>query len=170
MIRPRACWGAACDLLGMSVVYPAGGTVTISKKSPLIRILSKRTDCIDCGDFVNGRGKGPLVKGGCPRERTGGFRRAAREDGAARMRLGIPPASQARPPVPPLALCATSPGAGESVFDKGGFYRYLSIRHASRAFVISPWIRVDTRSMRAAGSSFMPVRTHSSVRPTKAYL
>ena len=71
---------------------------------------------------------------------------------------------------PPLALRATSPGAGESVFDKGGFYRYLSIRHASRAFVISPWIRVDTRSMRAAGSSFMPVRTHSSVRPTKAYL
>ena len=154
MIRPRACWGAACDLLGMSVVYPAGGTVTISKKSPLIRILSKGTDCIDCGDFVNGRGKGPLVKGGCPRERTGGFRRAAREDGAARMRPGIPPASQARPPL----------------FDKGGFYRYLSIRHASRAFVISPWIRVDTRSMRAAGSSFMPVRTHSSVRPTKAYL
>ncbi len=154
MIRPRACWGAACDLLGMSVVYPAGGTVTISKKSPLIRILSKRTDCIDCGDFVNGRGKGPLVKGGCPRERTGGFRRAAREDGAARMRPGIPPASQARPPP----------------FDKGGFYRYLSIRHASRAFVISPWIRVDTRSTRAAGSSFMPVRTHSSVRPTKAYL
>ena len=154
MIRPRACWGAACDLLGMSVVYPAGGTVTISKKSRLIRILSKRTDCIDCGDFVNGRGKGPLVKGGCPRERTGGFRRAAREDGAARMRPGIPPASQARPPP----------------FDKGGFYRYLSIRHASRAFVISPWIRVDTRSMRAAGSSFMPVRTHSSVRPTKAYL
>ena len=47
---------------------------------------------------------------------------------------------------------------------------YLSIRHASRAFVISPRIRVDTRSMRAAGSSFMPVRTHSSVRPTKAYL
>ena len=164
MIRPRACWGAACDLLGMSVVYPAGGAVTISKKSPLIRILSKGTDCIDYGDFVNGRGKGPLVKGGCPRERTGGFRRAAR------MRPGIPPASQARPPVPPLALRATSPGAGESVFDKGGFYRYLSIRHASRAFVISPWIRVDTRSMRAAGSSFMPVRTHSSVRPTKAYL
>lgn len=154
MIRPRACWGAACDLLGMSVVYPAGGTVTISKKSPLIRILSKRMDCIEYGDFVNGRGKGPLVKGGCPRERTGGFRRAAREDSAARMRPGIPPASQARPPP----------------FDKGGFYRYLSIRHASRAFVISPWIRVDTRSMRAAGSSFMPVRTHSSVRPTKAYL
>ena len=159
MIRPRACWGAACDLLGMSVVYPAGGAVTISKKFLLIRILSKRTDCIDCGDFVNGRGKGPLVKGGCPRERTGGFRRAAREDGAARMRPGIPP-----------ALRATSPGAGESVFDKGGFYRYLSIRHASSPFVISPWIRVDTRSMRAAGSSFMPVRTHSSVRPTKAYL
>ena len=154
MIRPRACWGAACDLLGMSVVYPAGGAITISKKFPLIRILSKRADCIDYGDFVNGRGKGPLVKGGCPRERTGGFRRAAREDGAARMRPGIPPASQARPPP----------------FDKGGFYRYLSIRHASRAFVISPWIRVDTRSMRAAGSSFMPVRTHSSVRPTKAYL
>ena len=154
MIRPRACWGAACDLLGMSVVYPEGGAVTISKKFPLIRILSKRTDCIEYGDFVNGRGKGPLVKGGCPRERTGGFRRAAREDGAARMRPGIPPASQARPPP----------------FDKGGFYRYLSIRHASRAFVISPWIRVDTRSMRAAGSSFMPVRTHSSVRPTKAYL
>ena len=121
MIRPRACWGAACDLLGVSVVYPAGGTVTISKKSPLIRILSKRADCIDCGDFVNGRGKGPLVKGGCPRERTGGFRRAAREDGAARMRPGIPPASQARPPVPPLALRATSPGTGESVFDKEGF-------------------------------------------------
>lgn len=91
MIRPRACRGAACDLLGMSVVYPAGGTVTISKKSPLIRILSKRTDCIEYGDFVNGRGKGPLVKGGCPRERTGGFRRAAREDGAARMRPGIEP-------------------------------------------------------------------------------
>ena len=70
----------------------------------------------------------------------------------------------------PPALRATSPGTGESVFDKGGFYRYLSIRHASRPFVISPWIRVDTRSMRAAGSSFMPVRTHSSVRPTKAYL
>ena len=115
MIRPRACWGAACDLLGMSVVYPAGGAVTISKKFLLIRILSKRTDCIDCGDFVNGRGKGPLVKGGCPRERTGGFRRAAREDGAARMRPGIPPASQARPPVPPLALRATSPVPGESV-------------------------------------------------------
>ena len=47
MIRPRACWGAACDLLGMSVVYPAGVTVTISKKSPLIRILSKGRDCID---------------------------------------------------------------------------------------------------------------------------
>ena len=52
MIRPRACWGAACDLLGMSVVYPAGGAVTISKKFLLIRILSKRADCIECGRIV----------------------------------------------------------------------------------------------------------------------
>ena len=144
---------AAC-LLAMALVYPYRAPVTISKKSPLIRILTKRTDCIDCGGIVNGRGKGPLVKGGCPRERTGGFRRAAREDGAARMRPGIPPASQARPPP----------------FDKGGFYSHLSIRHACKLLVISPCINVDTRSTRAAGSAFMPVRTHSRVRPTKAYL
>ena len=105
MIRPRACWGAACDLLGMSVVYPAGGTVTISKKSPLIRILSKRTDCIDCGDFVNGRGKGPLVKGGCPRSGLGDF------DGLCR----ISRHTRRRPGIPPPRLRSAPP------FDKGGF-------------------------------------------------
>ena len=63
MIRPRACWGAACDLLGMSVVYPAGGTVTISKKSPLIRILSKGRDCIDFEKNVKTR----LCRGRRPR-------------------------------------------------------------------------------------------------------
>ena len=77
MIRPRACWGAACDLLGMSVVYPAGGTVTISKKSPLIRILSKRTDCIDFEENVKTR----LCRGRRPRrpaEVGGGANRPGR--------------------------------------------------------------------------------------------
>ena len=34
-------------LFGMALVYPVGAPVTISKKSPLIRILSKGRDCID---------------------------------------------------------------------------------------------------------------------------
>ena len=160
MIRPRACWGAACDLLGMSVVYPAGGTVTISKKSPLIRILSKRTDCIDFEENVKTRlcrgrrPRHPAEVGGGANSPGGGepSRRGERStDGNGEA------AGRACPPPTKRQLAGV----------RGS---YLSIRHASRAFVISPWIRVDTRSMRAAGSSFMPVRTHSSVRPTKAYL
>ena len=50
--------GAACDLLGMSVVYPAGGTVTISKKSRLIRILSNGIICIDFEKSVKEVGGG----------------------------------------------------------------------------------------------------------------
>ena len=181
----------------MALVYPCRAPVTISKKSPLIRILSKGMDCIDYGDFVNGRGKGPLVKGGCPRERTGGFRRAAREDGAARMRPGrdealrgvvgggVPDAPRrlaaARTAreggIPPLRGERSTGGNGKAAgracpAPTGRRFAgsYLSIRHACKLLVISPWMRVDTRSTRAAGSAFMPVRTHSSVRPTKAYL
>ena len=158
MIRPRACWGAACDLLGMSVVYPAGGTVTISKKSPLIRILSKRTDCIDFEENVKTR----LCRGRRPR-------RPAEVGGGT----NSPGRGETLPDgVKDQRTVMERPRAGHARPLQGGGLRgsYLSIRHASRAFVISPWIRVDTRSTRAAGSSFMPVRTHSSVRPTKAYL
>ena len=157
MIRPRACWGAACDLLGMSVVYPAGGAVTISKKFLLIRILSKRADCIDFEENVKTR----LCRGRRPR-------RPAEVGGGANSPGGeIPPYW-----VKDQRAVMERPRAGHARPLQGGGLRrsYLSIRHASRAFVISPRIRVDTRSMRAAGSSFMPVRTHSSVRPTKAYL
>ena len=157
MIRPRACWGAACDLLGMSVVYPAGGAVTISKKFLLIRILSKRTDCIDFEENIKTR----LCRGRRPR-------RPAEVGGGANSPGGeIPPYW-----VKDQQAVMERPRAGHARPLQGGGLRgsYLSIRHASRAFVISPRIRVDTRSMRAAGSSFMPVRTHSSVRPTKAYL
>lgn len=114
--------------------------------------------------------KASLVKGRCRACEAEGFLPVRGCDSAQGIARQNPSGRLRRPPAPLLALRATSPGTGESVFDKGGFYRYLSIRHASRPFVISPWIRVDTRSMRAAGSSFMPVRTHSSVRPTKAYL
>ena len=61
------------------------------------------------------------------------------------------------------------PLQGGELFLEGN-KNYLSILHVSKLLVISPWISTDTRSTRAAGSSFMPVRTHSSVRPTKAYL
>ena len=157
MIRPRACWGAACDLLGMSVVYPAGGTVTISKKSPLIRFLSKRTDCID----FEGNVKTRLCRGRRPRrpaEVGGGANRPGRGEPSLRGERSTGGNGEAAGRACPAPTRRQFAGS------------YLSIRHASRAFVISPWIRVDTRSTRAAGSSFMPVRTHSSVRPTKAYL
>ena len=39
-------------LFAMALVYLAGATVTISKKSPLIRILSKGRNCIDYGENV----------------------------------------------------------------------------------------------------------------------
>ena len=63
----------------------------------------------------------------------------------------------------------TRPLQGGALFLEGN-KNYLSILHVSKLLVMSPWMRVDTRSTNAAGSSFMPVRTHSSVRPTKAYL
>ena len=47
-------------LLGMALVYPVGAPVTISKKSPLIRILSKGRDCIDFEKNVKTR----LCRGG----------------------------------------------------------------------------------------------------------
>ena len=158
MVRPRACWGAACDLLGMYVVYPAGGAVTISKKFLLIRILSKRTDCIDFEENIKTR----LCRGAASPTPRGGWRRREQPGKDGFLPYGVKD----------QRAVMERPRAGHARPLQGGGLRrsYLSIRHASRAFVISPRIRVDTRSMRAAGSSFMPVRTHSSVRPTKAYL
>ena len=65
--------------------------------------------------------KPPLSKGGAEHSEAEGFRRAlpctllhphAGRNPSGRLR---------RPPAPLLALRATSPGTGESVFDKGGF-------------------------------------------------
>ena len=50
-------------LFGMALVYPVGAPVTISKKSPLIRILSKGRDCIDFEKNVKTR----LCRGRRPR-------------------------------------------------------------------------------------------------------
>ena len=76
----------------------------------------------------------PLSKGAV-RAADWGIPAALRERAHPREAAGIPPASQARPPVPPLALRATSPGAGESVFDKGGF-RALPVYPVTNFFTI----------------------------------
>ena len=184
-------------LFGMALVYPAGGTVTISKKSPLIRILSKGRDCIDFEKNVKTR----LCRGRRPRRPAegstlGGAQRAPPVRFANPLvRLFAPqgqtllaPRFRFAQPWPRARNPATLPcksiekwGCGHKLAGRaypaptrrcvwGGNKNYLSILHVSRLLVISPWISTDTRSTRAAGSSFMPVRTHSSVRPTKAYL
>ena len=181
-------------LLGMALVYPVGAPVTISKKSPLIRILSKGRDCIDFEKNVKTR----LCRGRRPRRPAegstlGGAQRAPPVRFANPLvRLFAPqgqtllaPRFRFAQPWPRARNPATLPcksiekwGCGHKLAGRacpaptrrrfaGG---YLSILHTSKLLVISPWIRVDTRSTRAAGSSFMLVRTHSSVRPTKAYL
>ena len=173
MIRPCACWGAACDLLGMSVVYPAGGTVTISKKSPLIRILSKRTDCIEYGRIVKPAGRRAARPFAVTQSLTGSCRgrrprRPAEAGGGANSPGGMNPSLRGE-----RSTGGNGEAAGRACPAPTGRRfagSYLSIRHACKLLVISPCINVDTRSTRAAGSAFMPVRTHSSVRPTKAYL
>ena len=148
-----------CRLLfGMALVYPVGAPVTISKKSPLIRILSKGRDCIDFEENVKTR----LCRGRRPR-------RPAEVGGGT----NSPGRGETLPDgVKDQRTVMERPRAGHARPLQGGGLRvgYLSIRHTSKLLVISPWISTDTRSTRAAGSSFMPVRTHSSVRPTKAYL
>ena len=67
------------------------------------------------------RGKASLVKGRCRACEAEGSLPVCGCDSAQGIARRNPSIRLRRPPAPLLALRATSPGTGESVFDKGGF-------------------------------------------------
>ena len=120
---PRADMESAPTVCQSRCILPAANFGGVGAPRPLAAVLASghSKPSVQSPPPSPRREKASLVKGRCRACEAEGFLPVRGCDSAQGIARQNPSGRLRRPPAPLLALRATSPGTGESVFDKGGF-------------------------------------------------